>query len=864
MKFLGSAAAIVIFAWGADTSAPSPNKPATARAVPSTPAHQKSPTALDERAFLGQYCQTCHNAKLRTAGLALDTVDLNDIPASGEIMEKVIRKVWSGSMPPAQMPRPDKATVNLFLASLEKPLDLATATHPNPGRATMLHRLNRTEYLNAVHDLLDVDLTPDEASMLPADDLSYGFDNNGDVLGIPPLLLERYLSVARRVSMDALGSVAKSDGPVNVYTQTVDGEPSQRKWMDGMPLGTRGGTNFTYHFPADGDYTIKITLQRRGGGIVGFPLQNGMMAPVDGEPPLRERIVLNVDGKPAGLFLIGTDLTLREPIPTTGQTLADIPEPPAKELTRAEAAARRLSGDEELQLQLTTKAGDRQITAAFLPRYVAVPSQLREPFAAGQGSDPKPMSIYQITITGPLHPGGPGDTASRRRIFTCHPAKPSDEMPCARTILSNMARIAYRRPVTRDEIQELLTAYERGRRDGDFEAGFQLALRRLLMDPAFLFRIESDPPGVQAGTPYRLTDLELASRLSFFLWSSIPDDELLAVAQRGQLKDPAVLEHQVRRMLADPKAQSLVTNFASEWLGLRIVKGVLPDPIIFSDFEGLKQAFQKETELFLSNVLLGDRNVLELLNANYTFLNERLARHYGIEGVYGNQFRKVTLTDGVRGGLLGQGGILTATSYPNRTSPVLRGQWILDNILGNPPPPPPPNVPRLDDEANANVLSMRERMAAHRANPACAGCHARMDPLGLALENFDATGRWRAGERLSPADLKLQPIDAAGELTDGTKFDGVAGLKRVLLDHSDEFVYNMTERLLIYALGRGSEWYDAPVLRAAVRTAKKDDYRFSSLVLSIAKSTPFQMRMALNTENAKSEAPQQPRMTAAR
>jgi mono/diheme cytochrome c family protein len=865
LKFLGSAIAVAVAAWGADTSSPpSVSKQAPTHAVTASPAHPASTAPFDERAFLKQNCQTCHNAKLQTAGLALDTVDLGDIPASGETLEKVIRKVWSGTMPPAQMPRPDASTRNLFLTSLETRLDAAAVAHPNPGRPTMLHRLNRTEYLNAVHDLLDVDLSPDEAALLPADDLSYGFDNNGDVLGVPPLLLERYLSVARRVSMDALGSAAKTEGPVNVYTQTVDSEPSQRKWMEGMPLGTRGGANVTYHFPADGEYTVKITLQRRGGGIVGFPNQN--QAPSD-EPPPRERIVLNLDGKPVGLFLIGGDLTLRETIPASpasGQSLADLPEPPVKELSRADLAARRLNGDEGLQVQLVTKAGDRQLTAAFLARYVAVPSQLREPFAAGQGSDARPMGIYGITITGPIHSEGPGETLSRHRILTCRPATPAEEVPCARTILDTLAHSAYRRPVTPAEMQELLTAYERGRKGGDFESGFQLALRRILMDPAFLFRIERDPAGLTPGTPYRLSDLELASRLAFFLWSGPPDAELLTVAQKGQLtKDPAILEHQVRRMLADPRAQSLVANFASEWLGLRIVKGVLPDPIIFSDFEGLKQAFQRETELFLDNVLLGDRNVLELLNANYTFLNERLARHYGIQGVYGNQFRKVTVTDGIRGGLLGQGGILTATSYPNRTSPVLRGQWILNNILGSPAPPPPPNVPRLDDEANANVLSMRERMAQHRANPACAGCHARMDPLGLALENFDATGKWRVGERLSPADLKLQPIDAAGELTDGTRFEGVAGLKRVLQNHSEEFVYNMTERLLIYALGRGSEWYDAPVIRAAVRTAKKDDYHFSSLVLSIVKSTPFQMRVSLDADTVKAEASRQPRMTAA-
>ena len=855
LRVLGSAVTVVTIAWGADASIPAPA---------AKQAHPERPALLQERAFLKQYCQTCHNAKLKTAGLALDTLDLGDIPRSGETLEKVVRKVWSGSMPPSQMPRPDKATRNTFLTSLETRLDLNAANHPFAGRPTMLHRLNRTEYLNAVYDLLDVRLTPDDAALLPADDLSYGFDNNGDVLGVPPLLLERYLSVARRASIAAIGPVGHGDAPVNVYTQTVDYGLSQTKWNEGMPLGTRGGTAFTYHFPADGEYSIKVKLQRRNGRIAGLPNINQNSTPLDETPP-RQRMVVGVDGKTVGLFLLGADQTVKETMPANEEGLANLPEPPVKELTRVELANRGYNADDNLELRLNAKAGDRQITAAFLARYVPVPSQLREPYAAGQGADARPMGVYSVTITGPFHADGPGDTASRRRIFTCHPAAPSEEMPCAKNIISSLALSAYRRPATTDEMQELLTAYERGRKSGDFEAGFELAIRRMLMDPAFLFRIEHDPQGVAPGVPYRLTDLELASRLSFFLWSSIPDKELLTIAERGQLRDPATLEHQVRRMLADPRATSLVSNFASEWLGLRVVAGVQPDPVIFSDFDGLKQAFQKETGLFLSNVLLGDRSVLELLNANYTFVNERLARHYGIPNVYGDQFRKVTVTDGIRGGLLGQGGILTATSYPNRTSPVLRGQWILNNLLGSPPPPPPPNVPRLDDEANADVLSMRERMAAHRANPACAGCHARMDPLGLALENFDATGKWRAGERLGLADLTLKPIDANGQLTDGTTFDGIAGLKRVIVqDHSEEFVYTMTEKLLTYALGRGTEWYDAPVLRNAVRTARKGDYHFSTLVLSLVKSAPFQMRMALGTDDVQAEATPRTNLTAAK
>jgi mono/diheme cytochrome c family protein len=857
-RWLVIALAVATWGSGALAQGPAPTShglsPTARTASPST-AHQDSPAIAAERAFLEQNCQICHNAKLLTAGLALDTLDLNDIPKSGETLEKVIRKVWGGSMPPASRPRPDKGAVTAFLASVEGRLDVWAAAHPNPGRPTMLHRLNRTEYLNAVRDVLGVELTPDDAGLLPADDLSYGFDNNGDVLGVPPLLLERYLSVARRAAMAALGSPARVEGPVDVYTETFDNEVSQREWMSGMPLGTRGGATFTYHFPADGEYTLKITLQRRGGGITGFPRAGGggAAAPVDDTAP-RERIVMNIDGKPVALFLIGADQTIRMPI-SPGEDLASIPEPPLKSLSRVEAAARRLNADEDLQISLPVKAGDRQIAAAFLAHYIAVPSQLREPFAAGQGSDAKPMGIFQITITGPTDSQGPGDTASRRRLFICHPANALEEAPCAKTILTALASKAYRHLLTPADLQEIMTAYEIGKKSGDFEAGFQLAIRRILMDPAFLFRVERDPAGVAPGTPYRLTDLELAPRLSFFLWSSVPDAELLSVAQHGQLKNPAVLEHQVRRMLADPRAESLVSNFASEWLGMRVVKGVAPDPVIFSDFEGLKQAFQRETTMFLDYVLLGNRNVLELLNANYTFVNERLARHYGIPNVYGNQFRMVTVSDGIRGGLLGQGSILTATSYPNRTSPVLRGKWILDNILGSPPPPPPPNVPRLDDEANANILTMRERMAAHRANPACASCHARMDPLGLALENFDATGKYRAGERMSPADLTLQPIDAKGELADGTSFDGIAGLKQALQHHSEEFVYTMTERLLTYALGRGTEWYDAPVIRAAVRAAKKDDYHFSTIVLSLVKSTPFQMRMSLGGEDAKTTAP---------
>jgi Protein of unknown function (DUF1592)/Protein of unknown function (DUF1588)/Protein of unknown function (DUF1585)/Protein of unknown function (DUF1595) len=424
-------------------------------------------------------------------------------------------------------------------------------------------------------------------------------------------------------------------------------------------------------------------------------------------------------------------------------------------------------------------------------------------------------------------------------------------LPCAKTILGKLAHEAYRRPVSDVELQELLTAYKEGRQDGDFEAGVGMGIRQMLMEPAFLFRVERDPAGIAPDTAYRITDLELASRLSYFLWSSLPDDHLLATAERGQLRNPAVLQAEVRRMLADPKAKSLVNNFAAEWLSLRVVEGVRPDPILFPEFDdNLRLAFERETDLLLDNVLLGDRSVLELLNANYTFVNERLARHYGIPDIYGDQFRKVTVTDGIRGGLLGQGSILTLTSYPTRTSPVVRGKWILETLLGSPPPPPPPDVPALPEaEATGKVLSVRERLSEHRKNPACASCHARMDPLGFALENFDATGKWRVVESTGPADKTRNPIDASGQLGDGTQFDGAKGLRRVLLEHSDEFVYRMTERLLTYALGRGSDWYDAPAIRAAVNGAKKDDYRFSSLLMGIVQSAPFQMRLSQHVES---------------
>jgi hypothetical protein len=813
------------------------SQPGAAQAVPLP--------AAGEQALLKKYCVTCHNEKLRTAGLSLENVNPSDVSQNGAVLEKVVRKLATGAMPPASAPRPDKATLAALRASLERSLDLAAAARPNPGRPMMLHRLNRTEYLHSVRDLLDVELSPEEASLLPADDTSFGFDNNGDVLGLSPLLLERYLSVANRVVTAALGPASAID--VDVYSHREEFTAPQLQWKEGLPFGTRGGTVFTCRFPVDGEYSISVKLQRSGGE--GFVI--GLDEPKEGEPVRPQRMVIGLDGGAVAQFAIGPYKTVRESLsasPIELEQAGGI----AKKITSLELEQRKATADEGIEVRLFVKAGVRRISAAFIARFEPVPNQLFEPLASGTGGPPRLLGVDKVLITGPFNATGSSDTPSKRRVLTCQPGSATEEIPCARNILSRLSRLAYRRPVTGSDLDELLTAYAQGRQEGSFEAGVATGLRRMLMDPAFLFRLERDPAQIAPNTPYRISDLELASRLAFFLWSSLPDDPLLKLAEQGQLSNPEALEAEVRRMLADPRAHSLVTSFASQWLQLQVVEGVHPDPILFSDFDsGLRKSFERETELFLEDVLLGNRSVLELLNAKYTFVNERLARHYGLAGVYGDQFRRVEVTDGIRGGLLGQGSILTATSYPTRTSPVLRGKWILDTLLGSPPPPPPPDVPALPEAAaTGKVLSVRERLSEHRKNPACAGCHARMDPLGFALENFDATGRWRTAESAGPADYTPQLIDASGQLPDGTKFDGIAGLRHMLQERSDQFVYAMTEKLLTFALGRGADWYDAPAIRQVVRGGQKDDYRFSSLVINIVNSTPFKMRISQGSENS--------------
>jgi hypothetical protein len=813
---------------------------------------QDAPSVTEQRAFLKKYCVTCHNDKARTAGLSLESVNLNDVTRSGEALEKVVRKLGSGAMPPASAPKPDKATAQAFLASLETSLDQAAMAHPNPGRPMMMHRLNRTEYLNAVHDLFHADLSPRDASLLPPDDTSFGFDNNGDILGLSPLLLERYLSVANRVTTAALG--ATSGVEADVYTHHVEFTVPQQEWIEGLPLGTRGGTTFTYRFPVDGEYTIRVKLQRVELAVLGLD------DPDEGEPARPQRLEIGLDGERVGLFAITLAKTVKEPLSETSDELLARTDEPAKKLTTLEEEQRRATADAGLEVRLFVKAGERRVSVAFLTRFEPLSDQVQQPFVSGQGGPPRLLGVDSVFVAGPFNPKGTGDLSAKRRILTCQPSGPADETPCAKKILEPLAHRAYHRPLTGSDMDQLLTAYSEGRKDGTFEAGIATGIRRMLMDPAFLFRIERDPAQVASNTPYRISDLELASRLSFFLWSSIPDDQLLAAAEHGKLSDPAELQKQVKRMLADPRARNLVTNFGSQWLQLSMAEGAHPDPVIFTDFDSsLRQAFIKETQLLLESVLLGDRSVLELLNAKYTFVNERLASHYGIPGVYGDQFRRVEVNDGIRGGLLGQGSILTGTSYPTRTSPVLRGKWILEALLGSPPPPPPPDVPALPEAGEGGkVLSVRERLSEHRKNPACASCHVRMDPLGFALENFDATGRWRTVETNGPSDLKPQTIDASAQLPDGTKFDGVAGLRHILEERSDQFVYTMTENLLTFALGRGADWYDAPAIRYALRAAQKDDYRFATLVTSIVSSRPFQMRMSQNADDAPQHSAQRP------
>jgi len=776
-----------------------------------------------DAALVKTYCVTCHNDRTRSGELSLEHADLTDIPTRAELWEKVIRKVRAGMMPPAGMPRPEAAAFEAFVSHLETSIDRSAAANPRPGR-TALHRLNRAEYANAIRDLLSLQI--DATALLPPDDESSGFDNIADVLTVSPSLMERYLSASWNISRMALGNVNITP---STATYRVRPDLSQDQHLEGLPPGTRGGMKIDHTFPVDGEYVIKLRLWRNT-----FDLMRGMEDPHDVE--------IAMDGARLTVVTAGGRDDFGRMAENPGTFGADL--------------------DRRLTVRLPVKAGTHTLWATTVLKSQAPRDDLIKPFIKTTidgldiMGDP---SVDRITIEGPYAVVASGNSASRRKILQCHPTlrepqgRPeqgrgttaAQESGCARRILTTLARQAYRKPVDPATADVLMTFYARGRKGGDFERGIETALQFILSSPEFLFRVEPDPPlrvalrRDESPEVYRLGDLELASRLSFFLWSSLPDEPLIALAAQGKLKQPAVLEQQVRRMLADPRSKTLIDNFAEQWLHLRNLKNSNPDLGAFPDFDdNLRQAMKEETELFFDSIMREDRSVMDLLNADYTFVNERLARHYGMPNIYGSRFRRVQVPNEARRGLLGQASILTVTSYPNRTSPVERGKWILTNLLGVPPQPPPPNIPPLPDSgADGKVVSLRQRMERHRASAVCAGCHRVMDPIGFAMENFDGIGRWRAKEDGAA-------IDASGTLFTGAKLDGVNGLRQEMTRRPEVFVGVLTERMLTYAVGRGLEHYDMPAVREIVQDARSTDYRFSSIVLGVVRSVPFQMKEA--------------------
>ena len=778
--------------------------------------------------LLDQYCVTCHNERLKTGGLALDALKPDRIAADAETWEKVVRKVRAGLMPPAGARRPDRGSLDAFAAAIEGTIDHVAANNPNPGRAP-LHRMNRVEYANAIRDLLVLDVDP--STLLPADDSSHGFDNIADVLGVSPSLLERYVSAAAKISRLAVG---ERDAAPTQVTYTVKGDLSQNQTLEGQPLGTRGGTTIRHNFPVDGEYVIKLSLLKLSFGQV------------FGEGAEGEELELTLNGQRVKLF------TLDE-VPMFFMRESPGSHPAKPQPTDPLEERVKMTPDIRLEFRMKVTAGPQDIGVAFLQKnHLANEDLVKRPvsstydvFIGMQYGYSTAPHLSRVVITGPYNPTGLGDTPSRRRVFVCHPTSAADEGACARQIVSTLVRRAYRRAPGAADVESILTFYQQERdRTGNFEAGIEMALRRILADPEFIFRFEPAPAGAKPGIPYRIGDTELASRLSFFLWSTIPDDELLKLGIDGKLHEPAVLEKQARRMLADPKARALVTNFANQWLYLRDLKNANPDVTVFPDFDdNLRQGFQRETEMLFESVIREDRSVLDLLDANYTFVNERLARHYGIPNVYGPDFRRVPVPSDARRGLLGHGSLLLVTSNANRTSPVIRGKWILENLLGSQAPLPPPDVPPLEEKPTAAARSVRERIEQHRANPACASCHKIMDPIGLALENFDAIGRWRTTD-------EGVAIDASGQLVDGSVLDGPSSLRKAMLGRSDAFVGSMTEKLLMYGMGREIKYYDMPAVRIVMRDAAKNRYRFSDLVMGIVKSAPFQMKTSGQAEEA--------------
>jgi mono/diheme cytochrome c family protein len=789
----------------ASTAAPA--APAAVRAVSavqSAPVRASADSDVaPRRALVDQYCVTCHNARLKTGNLLLDQFDLANPGRQAEIAEKVIRRVRAGLMPPTGMKRPDQATLDAFAQWLEDSTDRTAADHvPAPG----LHRLNRTEYANAIRDLLALDV--DATKFLPADDSTRGFDNIAGALTMSPALLEAYLSASGKISRLALGT---STAPTQAVFD-VPADTAQNHHVEGLPFGTRGGMLIEHEFPSDGLYSVTVK------GVTGY--FQAVLGGVRGE-----QLEVTVDGERVKLFDWDKEISN-----TTG-------------LGKATP-------------RVPIKAGLHRVGVTFLATNDIPGTELNKPFQRTMntpGSIPGFLfypHVGQVIIEGPFEGTPATDTDSRRKIFVCRPATAREETACARTIVSTLAKRAFRRPITAADQKLLLEFYQQGRTEGgSFDAGIEAALQRILADPEFIYRGEREPTGLAAGKTYRVTDLALASRLSFFLWSSIPDDELIDVAAQGRLREPAMLERQVRRMLKDPRADALIGNFTGQWLGVRSLRTAEPVVNLFPDFDdNLRLAFQREIELFFGSVVREDRNVLDLLNANDTFVNERLARHYGLAGIYGPQFRRVTLPAALdaRRGLLGKGALMTVTSAAARTSPVTRGKWYLQTFLGVTPPDPPPNVPALQEKAadttgNQKTPTMRQTLEAHRRNPVCASCHQIFEPMGLALENFDAVGAWRTLD-------EGQPIDATATLPDGTKVDGVSSLRASLMTHSDQFVRVLTEKLMTYALGRGVEYEDMPTVRSVVRSAARRNYTFSSLVLGVVNSQPFQVNLKAGVE----------------